>query len=47
MGHYEKQDRIAKDVKKNDSEAEQKRKLNRKINGMTDKEQVKWIRDGD
>ncbi len=47
MGHYEKQDRAAEDIKQNNSEAEQRRKMNRKINGMTTKEQVKWIKEGD
>ena len=47
MGHYEKQDRAAKDIKKNDTEAEQRRSTNRKINGMTPKEKVKWIKEGD
>ena len=47
MGHYEKQDRSAKDNPKNKSEAQKKREVNRKINGMTDKEKVKWIKEGD
>ena len=47
MGHYEKQDRAAKDIKKNDTEAEQRRSTNRKINGMTPKEKVNWIKGGD
>tara|TARA_Y100000389_G_scaffold200415_1_gene240745 strand:+ start:2202 stop:2543 length:342 start_codon:yes stop_codon:yes gene_type:complete len=46
MGHYEKQEKSAKDNKKNNSEAQQKRDLNKKINGMTDKQKINWIKEG-
>jgi len=47
MGHYEKQEKAAKDSSGQKSEAQQRRNLNRKINGMTAKEKIKWIKEGD
>ena len=47
MGTYERQERALKDTPKDESEAQQRRNLNRKINGMTEKEKVKWIKGGD
>ena len=47
MGHYEKQEKAAKDNSGQNSEAQQRRNLNRKINGMTPKEKIKWIKEGD
>ena len=47
MGTYERQERALKDTPKDESEAQQRRNINRKINNMTPKEQVKWIKDGD
>tara|TARA_R110000824_G_scaffold371251_1_gene560938 strand:- start:2014 stop:2358 length:345 start_codon:yes stop_codon:yes gene_type:complete len=47
MGSYEKQEKSAKDNSQNISEAQQKRNTNRKINSMTQKEKVKWIKEGD
>ena len=47
MGHYEKQEKAAKDNTQDNSEAQQRRNRNRKINSMTTKEKVKWIKGGD
>lgn len=47
MGHYEKQEKAAKDHASQNTEAQQRRNLNRKINGMTSKEKIKWIKEGD
>lgn len=47
MGTYEKQDRIERDKPKNNSEAEERRRNNRKINSMTPTEKIKWIKEGD
>ena len=47
MGHYEKQEKAAKDNTKDNSEAQKRRNMNRKINGMSAKEKIKWIREGD
>ena len=47
MGSYERQEKAAKDHASQNSEAQQRRNLNRKINGMTTKEKVKWIKEGD
>ena len=47
MGHYEKQEKAAKDNAQNNSEAQKRRNMNRKINGMSAKEKIKWIREGD
>tara|TARA_R100001377_G_C3157547_1_gene98554 strand:- start:305 stop:646 length:342 start_codon:yes stop_codon:yes gene_type:complete len=47
MGHYEKQEKHDKDKPKNNSDAQQRRNLNRKVNSMTPVEKLKWIKEGD
>ena len=47
MGHYEKQEKHDKDKPKNNSDAQQRRNLNRKVNSMTPVQKLKWIKEGD
>jgi hypothetical protein len=47
MGKYELQDKNAKNNIHQASEITEQRKLNRRINKMTQQEKVRWIKDGD
>ena len=48
MGHYELQDKTHKDMNnEKQKKTREHRELNRKINNMSQKEKVKWIREGD
>jgi putative FmdB family regulatory protein len=47
MGKYELKDKNAKNNIHQASEITEQRKLNRRINKMTQQEKVRWIKDGD
>lgn len=47
LGKYELQDKNMQNNIGQNKEATDKRKLNRKINSMTQTQKLKWIRDGD
>ena len=47
MGTYEKQDKDHKNHTNNNPEHRKKRDTHRKINSMTQKQKLKWIKEGD
>jgi len=47
MGRYELEDKKKEHGMNKSSEAQETRGMHKKINGMTEKQKVKWIRDGD